>query len=144
MRWYEVSALRDDNNTWLLTLPSFPEIGSFGASQTKAWNNALKALQVAIAARIDVDEDFPVARHGKPDGTPYIEVPALTLIKSTLYLAMRRQNVTLPELARRMSLQEDRVARLLRIEHNSQLDLLERALAHVGVRMTIDFDTSGG
>lgn len=57
--WYEIVLKPDDNGTWLVTAPAFPEVVSFGEAQEDPCRNARNAIEEAIAHRIAHGEDIP-------------------------------------------------------------------------------------
>jgi antitoxin HicB len=61
-----------------------------------------------------------------------VELPALALLKSALYVISRAQNVNRAELARRLGWHREQVDRLFRLDHNSRLDQLEAAFKALG------------
>src|SRR5690606_22823861 len=57
--WYEIVLKADDNDTWLVTAPAFPEMATFGQTRDDAYGHARAAIEEAIAARIARNEDVP-------------------------------------------------------------------------------------
>lgn len=138
MRWYEVTATEDDNGSWLITSPTFPELATFGRNRSKAFAGAALGLQAAITARIETGASLPSPETGYAGERSHVSIPHLAYIKICLYLAMKDAKVSGPVLAGRLKTTPDRVERLLRIEHNSQLDLLTAALEEVGMSISIE------
>ena len=136
MRYYDVVGRRDTNGTWLLTIPAFPEAASFGSIRAKAFKNAAKALQTTIAARIKDNEPLPIPLSGSPTDN-FLEVPPLLYLKGALYIGMREKGISRERLAQMMYAPEDRVDRLLAVDRNSELGLLQAALRHVGIGMEV-------
>ena len=56
---YLIDIEPDDNETLLATCRAFPELTTFGADKADVQANASKALEEAIAARIDDGDDLP-------------------------------------------------------------------------------------
>ncbi len=50
--WYEIVLDADDNGPFLVTVPAFPEIATFGENELDALPRARDAIEEAIAARI--------------------------------------------------------------------------------------------
>jgi antitoxin HicB len=136
MRYYDVVSRRDTDGTWLLTLPAFPEAASHGLIRLKAFRNIRKALHVAIATRMQDKEALPIPLEGDPKDN-FVPIPPLLLIKSALYMAIRSKGVSMGEFARMMQMTDESAARLLRVEQNSNLDILQKALGEVGVKMEV-------
>lgn len=138
MRWYEVVATQDDNGSWLVTSPVVPELATFGRNRSKAFAAAALGLQAAINARIEIGAPVPIPETGYAGERSHVAIPHLAYIKICLYLAMKEAKVSGPVLAGRLKTTPDRVERLLRIEHNSQLDLLSAALEELGYAMNVE------
>ncbi|WP_372053088.1 hypothetical protein P7L74_04055 (plasmid) [Tistrella mobilis] len=66
-----------------------------------------------------------------------VDLPPLVAAKLALYDAMRAQDISKSELARRIGVDESLVRRLLDLRHRSRLDQLERALGVVGLRIQL-------
>jgi plasmid maintenance system antidote protein VapI len=85
-----------------------------------------------------------MARSQRPDEStrkrrraPTIGPSHLVAAKLALYEAMRAQQITRTELARRLGLQENAVRRLLDLDHRSHIDQIDRALAALGKRLEV-------
>lgn len=141
-RWYELTITMDDNDTWLVTSPDFPEITTFGETQPEACANGLKAIEEAISARMSDGEDIPLPINETPGKGRFVEVPALTFLKCALYMVSRGKEVSRAELTRRLGVHREQVDRLFRLDHNSQLGSIENAFKALGVDVdfTIDMD----
>ncbi len=131
---YAVNLTRDDNETWLATVPDLPEAITFGEDREEALGRAIDvietALMAAIAAREDIGE--PTTRVGD-----YVVLPALASAKVALYRAMRAEGVGKAALAKRLNMALPQIDRLLDLRHQSRLDALEGAVAALGRSMTI-------
>src|SRR5680860_517688 len=94
--WYQVVIDADDNDTFMVTAPAFPEVTSFGSSQPEACAHGRAAIEEAIAARIADNEDIPhpLTKPLKGRGRLCVEVPAMVFVKSALYMICREQGVT--------------------------------------------------
>ena len=136
--WYEVVLEPDDNGTFMVTAPEFPEVTSFGVSQPEACQNGRNAIEEAIAGRIAAGEDVPSPMKDTTGKGWFVEVPALVFLKLALYVTCRDEGVTRAELARRLGWHREQVDRLFRLEHNSKLDQLEAAFTALGVRLSFD------
>jgi antitoxin HicB len=62
---YRVHLKPDDNGTFLVTSPDFPELATFGETCEEALSHALDAFEEAIEARISDREEIPVPSKGK-------------------------------------------------------------------------------
>lgn len=63
--------------------------------------------------------------------------PVTTALKAAVYVAMREQEVSKSELARRMRVNEKEARRMLDPRHPTKVPTLERALAALGRRAEI-------
>lgn len=124
-RNYRLRLKADDNDTFLVTAPQFPEVTTFGETKEEALANGLRAIEEAIAARIHDHRDIPVpgaVRNGRS-----VALPLQTYLKVGLYLISRSKGTTPAELSRRLGVHREQVDRLFRLSHNSRLDQLEAA-----------------
>jgi antitoxin HicB len=137
-RWYRVKLDMDSDDTFLVTVPHFPEVTTFGVSQEEALANARRAIEEAIAARIAAGEDVshPLARTSGRGW--FVEVPVLTYLKAGLYMLSRQKGITRAEMARRVGVHREQVDRLFRLDHNSRMDQIEAAFKAIGVPLQID------
>lgn len=60
-RDYPVLLTPDDNGTLLVTCPDLPEVTSFGSDKADALRHARDAIEEAIAARVAMCADIPLA-----------------------------------------------------------------------------------
>jgi len=133
---YEILLSKDETDggapVWLVTVPAFPEVTTFGDTEAEAGANAVKAIEEAISGRMSDGEDMPSPCAACPAGARCVEMSALTSLKSALYSVLRERNVTRAELARRLGWHREQVDRLFRLDHKSRLDQLEAAFKAVG------------
>ena len=126
--------------SWLATCPAFPEVTTSGDDQQEACVNGLRAIEEAISARISDNEPLPhPVKETKGKGV-FVELPALTFLKSALYMNCRELNVSRAELARRLGWHREQVDRLFRIDHKSQIDQMEAAFKAIGVPLAFNID----
>lgn len=126
---YVVKLARDNNNTFLVTCPAFPEVTTFGKTEEEIQHAALGAIEEAIAARISYGERLPVPAAGNAPGrnSLFVKLPAMTALKLQLYVVLRESGTTRAELARRLGWHREQVDRLFRLDHASRLDRIEAA-----------------
>jgi len=134
--YYEINLATDETESvapvWLVTVPAFPEVTTFGDTQSDARTNGLKAIEEAISARMSDSEDIPAPHAKFAEASRCVEISALTYLKIALYTICRAKAVTRAELARRLGWHREQVDRLFRLDHKSQLDQLESAFKAVG------------
>ena len=132
---YPLTLEPDDNGTLLVTFPDMPEAVTFGEDEPDALKRAVDALETMLAARIADQQDVPLP---SPAGRrPCAVLSGLATAKVLLYRAMREAGVSSGELARRVGWQRPQVERLLDLNHASQLDRIEAALAALGKRLDV-------
>lgn len=131
MLFYKLKIEPDDNGAYLVTSPDLPEVVTWSERlDDDLARNAANAVEEAIAARIAVGMDLPEPT--AVSGDPVARIPLLSAVKALLYIACQSQGVTRAELARRLGWRLDQVDRLLRLDHNSNLDQLEAAFGALG------------
>lgn len=130
----------DGTLSWMVTCPAFPEVTTFGDDQKEACVNGLRAIEEAISARISDNEALPHPTKEINGKGAFVEVPALTFLKSVLYMICKERGVSRAELARRLGWHREQVDRLFRIDHKSQIDQLEAAFKVIGVPMAFNID----
>ena len=87
MMRYIFQAERDDNDTWLLTVPAIPDVTTFTEDMADAAKHLRDAIECAIAGRMEFGEPVP-----PPDGDwvpNAVDLPPLTSLKVALYSIMR-------------------------------------------------------
>jgi antitoxin HicB len=129
MPGYPIKLTPDDNGTYLVTCPALPEVTTFGETDDEIERVAIAAIEEAIAARISYAEPLPVpVPSGKPGrNSRFVKLPAMTVLKVQLSLALRDSGLSRAELARRLGWHREQVDRLFRLDHASRLDQLEAA-----------------
>ncbi len=130
---YPVILEPDDNDTFLVTSPDFPELTTFGDDRDEAVARAVDALEEAIAARMYDGKDIPLPSQG----AECAELPTIITAKVMLYQGMREQGIGKAELARRLDWRLTQVDRVVDINHRSRLDDMDAALRAVGHRLTV-------
>ncbi len=134
---YRVHLKPDDNGTFLVTSPDFPELTTFGETREEALRYALGAFEEAIEARISDRREIPAPSRGKPRDAR-VTLPVQAAVKVLLYQSMRRDGVRKAELARRMSIHKQEVDRILDLNHATSLSKIEHAFEALGKRLSID------
>ncbi|HVY33910.1 MAG TPA: hypothetical protein VG960_05765 [Caulobacteraceae bacterium] len=131
MSIYRIELTPDDNGTFLVTCPVLPEVTTFAENRAMAQAVARPAIEEALAARIARGEDAPAQ-----SDIPWSELgsnecgvvmPLLTSLKVDLYNTMRAKGVTKAELSRRLRQHPPQIDRLLKIDHQSQLEAVAEA-----------------
>jgi len=128
---YLIKLTPDDNGTFLVTCPALPEVTTFGETEAEVQRAALGAIEEAVAARISYGERLsppvPAAENTPGRNTRFVKLPAMTALKTQLYIILRESGTTRAELSRRLGWHREQVDRLFRLDHASRLDRMEAA-----------------
>lgn len=138
MSWFEIQIDADDNDTYLVAAPAFPEVTTYGDNVEDSLINGRRAIEEAIAARISAGDVVPPPSSDKEENRPQyaVQLPMLTFLKAALYSLCKVKNVTPAELGRRLGWHREQVDRLFRIGHKSQLGQLEEAFKAIDVELS--------
>ena len=110
---YRFSAEPDDNGTWLITAPDFPEATTFSEPDIEhARIRAVEAIETAIQGRITDRREIPESGPAGDDDQVYVSLPTSTALKIRLHRAMLAHGVRKAELARRLGWHPPQVDRL--------------------------------
>lgn len=121
-----------------VTCRDFPEAITQGETASEAVLEASDAIEEAIASRMKRGVDIPIPT-SKKQGEQMATVPLSTSLKAALYQAMREDNITKSELARRIGVDEKEVRRMLDPRHPSKTPAIERALLCMGRSVIAEF-----
>lgn len=122
---------------FVVTFRDWPEAITQGDIRAHALTEAADCLEEAVAGRIDDGRDIPVPSVLQP-GEWLVSVPIQTALKAALHQALQAIVLTKTELAERLGVDEKEARRLLDPRHASRIEALERALAAVGRRLTVE------
>ncbi len=139
---YLIKLKPDDNDSFLVTCPAFPEVATFGESKEEAQRAALGAIEEAIAARMSYGERIPppvpAAENTPSRNSLVVKLPAMVSLKAQLYMVLRESDTTRAELSRRLGWHREQVDRLFRLDHASKLDRLEAAFRALQYELDLD------
>jgi antitoxin HicB len=136
MRGYPAKFLPAEEGGFTVTFRDVPEAITEGDTSEEACENARDALESALSFYIADRKDLPVASKAKR-GERIVDLSSIGMAKTALYEAMRAENVSRSELAKRLSCHLEQVARLLDLTHASKFEQLEAALAAVNRKMIV-------
>lgn len=125
---YPLTLTPDDDGSFLVTSVDFPEVTSFGDTLEDAVGYGVGAVCEAIAARMDIFADIP--RPSVAEG-PAAKVPLSMQLKLQLYWALAEAGKTRADFVRMTGWPRTKVDRLFDPNHESKLDLMEEAFAHL-------------
>jgi antitoxin HicB len=134
---YPVTLTPDADGGFVVTFRDWPEAITQGETHHQALEEAADCLEEAVAARIDDRAEIPLPSSPRA-GEATVAVPIATALKAALCLAVREAGIGTSELARRLGVHEKEARRLLDPRHGSKAAALERALATVGRRLTVE------
>jgi len=112
-------------------------VATGGKDGREALQEAMDALGSDLSIRLSRREEIPTPSAAKR-GQRLVPVPLWLAPKLALYLAMRDQQVSNSELARRLGLHERVVRRMLDPQHATKTDKIQAALAVLGKQMTVE------
>jgi len=133
---YPVTLARDADERVVASFPDVPEALTDGADETAALAEAADALAAALAGY--ARERRPLPRPSAAQGRHIVPVPPLAAAKLALCEAMRRQEISNTELARRLGVTEAIVRRLVDPDHASRIERVQAALAALGVELVVE------
>lgn len=134
---FPIKLSRDDNGTFLVTAPDFPEVATFGEDEADALIRGADAIATAMQGRIRDRQDIP--RPSSPKrGQKLATLSALTWAKLELYRAMLDTKTNKSALARRLQVHAPQIDRLLDLDHDSRLDQIENAARVMGRELHIE------
>jgi antitoxin HicB len=120
---YTLKLTKDDNRTYLVTAPDFPEVTTFGKTVDDARSHGRDAIEEAIGARMAERTPIPAPSTGRYQ----VALPTQAVAKILLYRAMQSKSMSKNELARRLHWHRPQVDRLLNLRHGTRLDAIEQA-----------------
>jgi len=121
----------------LVEFVDLPRVATDGKDRHEAMEEAMDALGSDLSIRLSRREEIPAPSAVKR-GQRLVPVPLWLAPKLALYLAMRDQEVSNSELARRLGLHERVIRRMLDPEHASKAEKIQAALGALGKQMTVE------
>ena len=138
---YPCEVASDEDGKLVAAFPDVPEAITGGRNRAETLRLAADALGAALAVYVHGLRDIPQPSTASPD-QELIAVPAVMTAKLALYSAMRSQNITESELARRLGTRPSAARKLTDPDHQSRIGRLQEALDAVGCRIVIDVTTA--
>ena len=121
----------------LVEFVDLPSVATDGEDRREAFEEAMDALGSDLSIRLSRREEIPVPSRAKR-GQRMVPVPLWLAPKLALYVAMRDQRVNNSELARRLSVHERVVRRMMDPQHATKAEKIQAALAVLGKQMTVE------
>ena len=133
---YPVTLTPDDNGTFLVGFPDFPEANSVGDDKDDALRNAVDALETALS--IYFDERRPVPLPSAADtGDAVVALPALETAKVLIWNEMFERKLRKADLARMLNVHTPQVDRLFDLGHSSKIEFVEQAAKALGKTLNV-------
>ena len=121
----------------LVEFINLPRVATDGKDDHEAMEEAMDALGSELSIRLSRREGIPAPSAAKR-GQRLVPVPLWLAPKLALCLAMRDQEVSKSELARRLGVHERVIRRMLDPEHATKAEKIQAALAALGKQMTVE------
>jgi antitoxin HicB len=121
----------------LVEFVDLPRVATDGKDEREAFEEAMDALGSDLSIRLARREEIPAPSPAKR-AHRLVPVPLWLAPKLALYLAMRDQQVTNSELARRLGVHERVVRRMLDPQHASKAERIQAALSILGKQMLVE------
>jgi len=121
----------------LVEFVDLPRVSTDGKDDHEAMQEAMDALGSDLSIRLSRREEIPAPSAVKR-GQRLVPVPLWLAPKLALYLAMRDQEVSNSELARRLGLHERVIRRMLDPAHATKAVKIQAALAALGKQMIVE------
>ena len=134
---YPCEIAPDEDGELVVTFPDVPEAITGGRDRAETLRRAADALGAALAGYVHDQRHIPQPSTVS-QGHEIVAVPAVMTAKLALYSAMRSQNITKSELARRLGLRQSAIQKLTDPDSQSRIGQLQAALDAVGCQLVID------
>jgi antitoxin HicB len=138
---YRYMLERQENGWWLVRFPEIPEALTDGETEQEARANALDCLIAAIEGYMKQGRPLPRESAEPSDGERAV-LPSLVTAKLAVYETMRARGWSKLRLAREIGVPENSVRRLLNLRHQSQMGMIDQALAKMGTELPINLPKS--
>lgn len=128
---------RDEAGRPVVSFPDFPHAHTDGADMRDAMAEAIDCLGSCLAEQMAQKREIPLPSSLKR-GQRLVPVPLWIAGKLALYVAMREQKMSNSELARRLSVRETVVRRMLDPDHDTRAEKLQAALRVLGKQLIFE------
>jgi antitoxin HicB len=122
----------------LVSFPDVPEALTEAATRAEALEEAIDCLIAALGGYMGQGRDLPVPSQPSGRAQHRVILPPLVAAKLELYQAMRDAGLSRVALGHRLGITEGAIRRLLDLDHQSHIGKIDRALAALGKRLTIE------
>lgn len=133
---YPVTLVPDDNGTFLVGFPDFPEANSVGDDKEDALANAADALETALSIYFDDRRPVPLPSAAEA-GDAVVTLPALETAKVLIWNEMFERKLRKADLARMLNVHTPQVDRLFDLGHSSKIEFVEQAAKALGKTLNV-------
>ena len=126
-----------DNGWWLVRFPQIPEALTEGETEEEARAHAVDCVIAALEGYMKAGRPVPRPAPPHPDHDRAM-LPSLVTAKLAVYETMRARGWSKVRLAKELGTPENSVRRLLDLRHNSQMAMIDAALAKMEAELSID------
>lgn len=133
---YPVTLTPDDNGTFLVGFPDFPEANSVGDDKDDALRNAVDALETALSICFDERRPVPLPSAANA-GDAVVALPALETAKVLIWNEMFERKLRKADLARMLNVHTPQVDRLFDLGHSSKIEFVEQAAKALGKTLNV-------
>lgn len=134
---YPCEIAPDTDGGFVATFPDVPEAITGGRDRDETRRLAADALSAALAGYVHGSRDVPRPSAASSD-QELVAMRAVMTAKLALYSAMRSQDISESELARRLGVRLSAVHKLTDPDRRSRIGQLQQALDAVGCQLVID------
>lgn len=135
MYQYPLELHEESTGVWL-SCRDIPEMNASGDTLDEALAEALDGMESALSLYVEQRRKIPAA--SAPNArSQVLRLPALTVAKIMLWNAMLDGGVSRVDLAHRLACSRQVVDRLVDFLHSSKIEQVERALAVLGLHLTL-------
>ena len=127
----------EDGDGFVVTFPDLEGAITGGMTFRESVILAEDCMVVSLASYVDRQEELPTPS-GWAKGQELMTVQPLIAAQLDLYVAMREQGVTTPDLARRLNLPEAEAKRLLSLDYKTSINEVVEALELLGCKPAVE------
>jgi antitoxin HicB len=127
----------EEGDGFVVTFPDIPPAITGAKTFKESIILAEDALVVALSIYVDRQKELPVPSP-LAEGQELIGVQPLIAAQLDLYTAMREQNITKADLAKRLDISEAAAGKLLILDYHTPISQVIKALEAVGRKLVVE------
>lgn len=136
---YPVLLSPAEEGGFVVVCRDLPQLITQGDDRPHALAEAADAMDEVFAAYIVGGLEFPVPSKARRNER-WVSLPAETVAKAALYVAMREAGISKVQLAKQLGVDEKEVRRLLDPHYGSKLPRIAQAIGLLGQRLVIGLE----